>query len=116
MERGRARVAVIGTGMMGPGIAITLALAGHPVTLFGRSADSVPRGLAAVDRGLQQLRDERLTTARSAHAAQRRIHGSTDLAAAVGQAAFVFESVIEELDLKQQLFRQLDQLAPRQAI
>src|SRR5713226_9213896 len=111
-----ARVAVIGTGMMGPGIALTLALAGHPVTLFGRSADSLSRGLATVERGLQQLRDERLTTARSAHAARRRVQGSTDLAEAVGQATFVFESVSEELDLKQQLFGQLEQLAPREAI
>jgi len=109
-------VAVIGTGMMGPGIALTLALAGHPVTLFGRSADSLSRGLAAVERGLQQLRDERLTTARSAQAGRRRIKGTTDLAAAVDQAAFVFESVAEELNLKQQLFGQLERLAPREAI
>ena len=102
--------------MMGPGIALTLALAGHPVTLFGRSADSLSRGLSAVERGLQQLRDERLTTARSAQAGRRRIKGTTDLAAAVGQAAFVFESVAEELNLKQQLFGQLERLAPREAI
>ncbi len=110
------RVAVIGTGMMGPGIALTLALAGHPVMLFGRSTASLARGLAAVDAGLQQLRDERLTTARSAQAARRRIQGSTDLAAAVARAAFVFESVAEELDLKQQLFGQLERLAPRAAV
>jgi 3-hydroxybutyryl-CoA dehydrogenase len=118
MGRGQAaaRVAVIGTGMMGPGIAMTLALAGHPVTLFGRSPDSVSRGLATVERGLQQLRDERLTNARSAQAARRRIQGATDLAGAVGRAAFVFESIVEELDLKQQLFGQLDQLAPTDAI
>jgi 3-hydroxybutyryl-CoA dehydrogenase len=111
-----ARVAVIGTGMMGPGIGIMLALAGHPVTLFGRSPDSLTGGLQAVDRGLKQLHDERLTTARLAQVARRRIVGSTDLATAVGQAAFVFESIVEELDLKQQLFSQLDQLAPRDAI
>ena len=110
------RVAVIGTGMMGPGIALTMALAGHPVTLFGRSADSLARGHAAVDGGLLQPRNERLTTARSANAARRRIHASTDLAAAVSQASFVFESVNEELDLKQHLFGQLDRLAPRRAI
>jgi len=52
-------VAVIGTGMMGPGIALTLALAGHRVMLYGRSSDSLARGLTAVDRGLQQLRGER---------------------------------------------------------
>ena len=110
------RVAVIGTGMMGPGIALTLALVGHPVTLFGRSADSLARALAAVDAGLQQLRDERLTTGRSAQAARRRIQGTTDLAAAVARAAFVFESISEELELKQQLFGDLERLAPREAI
>jgi len=109
-------VAIIGTGMMGPGIGITLALAGHPVTLFGRSADSVSRGLQAVERGIEQLRQEHLTTARAGHAARRRIRGSTDLATTVSGAAFVFESVIEDLDLKQQLFAQLDQLASRSAI
>jgi 3-hydroxybutyryl-CoA dehydrogenase len=107
---------VIGTGMMGPGIALTLALAGHPVMLYGRSSDSLARGLTAVDRGLQQLRNERLATARSAQAGRRRIKGTTDLVAAVDQAAFVFESVAEELDLKRQLFGQLDRLAPREAI
>ena len=101
---------------MGPGIALTLALAKHPVTLVGRSSESVARGLTAVDHALAQLRAERLTTARSAFAARRRIQGARDLAAAVGRAAFVFESVAEDLDLKQQLFGQLDQLAPRQAI
>jgi 3-hydroxybutyryl-CoA dehydrogenase len=102
--------------MMGPGIALTLALAGHPVTLFGRSVESLARGLAAVDSGLQQLHTERLTAARPAQAARRRIQGATDLATAVGQAAFVFESVAEDLDLKQQLFNELDRLAPREAI
>jgi 3-hydroxybutyryl-CoA dehydrogenase len=102
--------------MMGPGIALTLALAGHPVTLFGRSVESLARGLAAVDSGLQQLRTERLTTARPAQAARRRIQGATDLATAVDQAAVVFESVAEDLDLKQQLFNELDRLAPREAI
>jgi 3-hydroxybutyryl-CoA dehydrogenase len=48
--------------------------------------------------------------------AQRRIRGSTDLAAAVSGATFVFESVVEDLNLKQQLFAQLDQLAPPGAI
>src|SRR5258708_2828809 len=102
--------------MMGPGIALTLALAGHPVTMFGRSVESLARGPAKVDSGLQQLRAERLTAARPAPAARGRIQGATDLATAVGRAAFVFESVAEDLDLKQQLFNELDRLAPREAI
>jgi 3-hydroxybutyryl-CoA dehydrogenase len=76
----------------------------------------VSRGLAVVDRGLEQLRAERLTTVRSARAARRRIQAAHDLAQAVEQAAFVFESIVEDLDLKQQLFGQLDELAPPDAI
>jgi 3-hydroxybutyryl-CoA dehydrogenase len=105
------RVAVLGTGMMGPGITVTLALAGHPATLHGRTPESLARGLETIDRCLDQLLREHLVTARAAHAARRRIDGSTDLAAAVGRAAFVFESVAEDLELKQQLFTQVERLA-----
>jgi 3-hydroxyacyl-CoA dehydrogenase len=47
---------VVGTGMMGPGIAVTLALAGHPAVLFGRTAESLGRGLAAATHALDFLR------------------------------------------------------------
>ena len=104
-------VAVLGTGMMGPGITVILALAGHPATLYGRTPSSVSTGLGAVDRCLDQLLRERLATARAAQAARRRIDGACDLATAVGRAAFVFESVAEDLALKQQLFGQVERLA-----
>jgi 3-hydroxybutyryl-CoA dehydrogenase len=97
--------------MMGPGISVTLALAGHPATLHGRTPDSLSRGLEAVARCLEQLQHEHLVTARAAHAARRRIDGSTDLASAVGRATFVFESVAEDLGLKQHLFAEVEQLA-----
>jgi 3-hydroxybutyryl-CoA dehydrogenase len=97
--------------MMGPGITVTLALAGHPATLQGRTRESLQRGLGAIDRCLDLLRSEHLVTARAAQAARRRIDGSTDLATAVGQATFVFESVAEDLELKQELFAQVERLA-----
>ena len=104
MARGQASVTVVGTGMMGPGIAVSLALAGHPVVLFGRTAESLERGLATAAQGLAFLHTEHLITARSAHVALKRISGSIDLALAVHGAAFVFESVVEDLELKQQVF------------
>jgi 3-hydroxybutyryl-CoA dehydrogenase len=107
----RFPVAVLGTGMMGPGITVTLALAGHPATLYGRSPESLARGLAAVDRCLEMLRGAGLVTARAASAARRRISGSRELAAAVGTASVVFESVTEDLELKQQLFAEVERLA-----
>jgi 3-hydroxybutyryl-CoA dehydrogenase len=104
------RVAVVGTGMMGPGIAITTALAGHPTSIYARSAESVDRGLTAVDRGLELLHTEELIDADAAAGARQRIDGTTDLSAAVGPANVVFESVIEDLDLKKQLFQDIELL------
>src|SRR5919202_1233724 len=109
-------MAVLGTGMMGPGISASLALAGHPTTLYGRSPASAQRGLDAVDRALEQLRAARLVTSRAGQAARRRIDGAIDLAAAVHGAAFVFESVVEDLAVKQALFAQVEGLAPANAI
>jgi 3-hydroxybutyryl-CoA dehydrogenase len=102
--------------MMGPGITISLVLAGHPATLYGRTPASLERGLAAVSRGLDLLRKEGLVTARSARAALRRIDATTDLAAAVGQASLVFESVAEDLEIKQQLFADVERLASVETI
>ncbi|MGI9148848.1 MAG: 3-hydroxyacyl-CoA dehydrogenase family protein [Chloroflexota bacterium] len=110
MQRRPARVAVLGAGMMGPGIAVTLALAGHDATVHGRTPESLQRGLEAIERCLGLLRDEHLVTSRAAIAARRRIDGSTDLAAAVARATFVFESVAEDLELKQRLFAQIERL------
>jgi 3-hydroxyacyl-CoA dehydrogenase len=50
-RRNSAAIAVIGTGMMGPGIAACLALAGHRVALFGRSDQSVDRASDAGQSG-----------------------------------------------------------------
>jgi 3-hydroxybutyryl-CoA dehydrogenase len=104
------RVAVVGTGMMGPGIAITTALAGHPTSVYGRTAESVDRGLTAIDRGLELLSAEELFSPADAASARERIVATTDLAAAVGFANVIFESVIEDLELKQKLFHDIEPL------
>ena len=109
-------MAVLGTGMMGPGIGVSLALAGHPATLYGRSAASLQCGLDAVDRALEQLRTGGLVTTRAVRAARRRVGGAIDLAAAVHGVAFVFESVAEDLAVKQALFAQVEDLVPADTI
>jgi 3-hydroxybutyryl-CoA dehydrogenase len=109
-------VAVIGTGMMGPGIAACLALAGHRVCLFGRSAESLERGLASTRRGMDLLESEGLVQPGRAAEGAQRLHGTCELAAAVGSADFVFESIVEDLAEKQRLFSQVEPLAPEGAI
>src|SRR5262245_1401238 len=107
-----ANVAVIGTGMMGPGIAACLALAGHTVCLFGRSPASLERGLVATRDAMDLLQREGL----AAPSQTEHLRGTTVLAQAVDDADFVFESIAENLEQKHALFADLDQLAPPHAI
>lgn len=103
---------MIGTGMMGPGIAAGLTLAGHQVTLVGRSAASLQRGLQAAETAMETLCREGLATRERSTSAQ----GTTHLAAAIDGAEFVFESIVEDLAAKQQLFQELERLASPNAI
>jgi 3-hydroxybutyryl-CoA dehydrogenase len=104
-----SRLAVLGTGQMGPGIAARLALAGHSVALCGRSEQSVERGLAGVDRVLRLLHDGAVVSAEVASEARGRVTGGTSLPEAVGQTDVVFESVVEDLTVKQALFAEVEQ-------
>ncbi len=108
--------AVIGTGMMGPGIAISMALAGHRATLYGRTEASLARGIAAVRAGLALLVNEEVITHQAADAARAAIRGSTDLADAVGGTEIVFESIAEDLAAKQELLGRVEPLCSAQTI
>jgi len=111
-----AHAAVLGTGMMGPGIAVSLALGGCDVTLVSRTDDSAARGLDTARAQLDILLANELITPAAASAALPRLASSSNLAAATARAALVVESVPEQMDLKQALFAQLDELAPPEAI
>jgi 3-hydroxyacyl-CoA dehydrogenase len=109
------RVAVIGAGTMGGGIAMCFANAGIPVTLVDAFQEALARGLETVRRNYQA------TAARgglSAEEMNRRINlitSSTDLAA-VADADLIIEAVFEEMDLKTRIFADLDRLAKPKAV
>lgn len=115
-EQHKGRAVVIGTGMMGPGIAVSLALGGCRATIVSRRAESARRGLAAAQAQLEVLRENELVTAEAATEAALRLEAGAELAAAAARASVVVESVPEELGLKQALFAELDELAPAEAI
>jgi 3-hydroxybutyryl-CoA dehydrogenase len=111
-----ARVAVVGTGMMGPGIALTLARGGCRVALYGRTEASKERGLARVDGALAFLVEHGVLDAREAPALRAQIRGTTDLKEAVDGAGLVQESIVEDLEMKRALFRQLEALCAPQTL
>jgi 3-hydroxybutyryl-CoA dehydrogenase len=96
----KARIAVIGAGLMGHGIAQVFALAGHEVTI----TDSVKASLdSAKTRILANLRD--LGDDESAVA---RVTPVADLGTAVREADYVVEAILEDLPLKQTLFAEVE--------
>jgi 3-hydroxybutyryl-CoA dehydrogenase len=108
--------AVIGTGMMGPGIALTLALGGVRATIISRSAANAAAGL---DKALAQaavLAENELAAPEQIARALSLLVCSTDLDAAVAAAGLVVESGPEDMAWKQELFARLDALAPADAV
>ncbi len=110
------RVAVIGGGMMGAGVAQVFAAAGHQVALHDLYPEALERAPGALRSNLSLLADHDLFPAGAVDAAVGRVRTTTDLADAAGGADFVVECVFEDLGLKQSVFERLDALCPPETI
>jgi 3-hydroxybutyryl-CoA dehydrogenase len=110
------KIAVIGSGQMGNGIAHVAALAGLQVTLVDLDEAVVAKALATIGQNLdRQLKKEQITQAER-DAALARISGSTNRGAAVSDVGLAIEAVPERAELKYEIFRDLDAHAPEGAI
>lgn len=104
------KAVVIGAGTMGGGIAMSFANFGIPVWIIDQDQESLDRGLARIRENYQ------ITVSRGSLAADEmekrlaRIHGTTDWSA-LAEGDVVIEAVFEELDLKQRIFRMIDEKA-----
>ena len=103
------RLAVIGAGLMGSGIAQVAAQAGWQVTMRDVGDDALARGVAGIRRSLDRFVAKGTVTEADAAAAAGRITTTTELDAAA-DADLVVEAVFEELDVKQGVFRELDRI------
>lgn len=111
------RVVVIGTGMMGPGIAQCFAAAGRKVILVGRSEAGLARGRAAIEANLRALQEAGgLVSPEEVSLTLAAVEGSTNLERAVAEADLVVESIVEDLPTKQALFAWLDQICPQHVL
>lgn len=110
------RIAVIGAGLMGHGIALEFAAYGYDVALHDCDPAQLERAAGAIAQGLDRLRDQGRISGGMAAAAPDRIVAGTDLAAAVGDVDLIVEAAPEDLALKQRLFGQIDAAAPVGAI
>jgi 3-hydroxybutyryl-CoA dehydrogenase len=108
--------AVIGAGMMGPGIALTLALGGMRVTIVDLTLRDATAGLEKARAQAHVLVTHELAEPAQAERALNLLGASADLDVTVAHADLVIESIPENMTLKQELFARLDALVPTCAV
>jgi 3-hydroxybutyryl-CoA dehydrogenase len=109
------KIAVIGGGTMGNGIAHVFAQHGHEVALIETTPDRADKALAKIQANLERQVKKATLTAAEAQATLARISPATDLSAAHG-AGLAVEAVFEDFAVKREIFRQLDAVCPPAAI
>jgi 3-hydroxybutyryl-CoA dehydrogenase len=109
------KLVVIGAGLMGAGIAQVAAVAGHEVVLRDVTTDALERGLAGVKKSLDRFVAKDRIAPGDAEAAVARISTTTDLDAAA-DADVVVEAIFEQIEVKQEVFRELDRICRDGAI
>lgn len=109
------RLAVIGAGLMGSGIAQVSAQAGYEVVLRDITDEAVTRGKDGIRASYERFVAKGRLAADEAEAALDRITTTTDLDAAA-DADIVVEAVFEKIDVKQDIFRALDKITREEAI
>ena len=110
------RVAVIGAGTMGAGIAQVCAQAGWKTTLFDAFPDGLERGMQRIDAFWDKGITRGKTTAEQKEAWAANLRAESDMQTAVQDADLVIEAVPEIPELKASIFEQLDAMAPSHAI
>jgi 3-hydroxybutyryl-CoA dehydrogenase len=113
---GIEKICVVGGGNMGHQIALSAAIAGYKV----KCTDVSPEILAKAERFADTYLPERVAKGKMAEEVAKQARANISFVPTLEEAAsgadFVIEAILEKLDLKRQVFAQLDELAPRHAI
>jgi 3-hydroxybutyryl-CoA dehydrogenase len=104
-------IGVVGAGTMGNGIAQVAARAGYSVILHDVREDLIERGLSAIDKNLKRDVDKERLSSEEKQTISSRIQTTTDLNS-FSSASFVVEAVTENLGVKTEIFKALDQITP----
>ncbi|MBD3679142.1 MAG: enoyl-CoA hydratase/isomerase family protein [Rhodobacteraceae bacterium] len=111
-----ASVGVIGGGTMGSGIATAALLSGLSVTLAERDADALSRGRGTIEKNLAQaVKRGKLTEEKREAILADKLSTTTELAD-FGGVDLVIEAVFEDMEVKKDIFRQLDAIAKPGAV
>ncbi len=104
------RVAVIGAGLMGAGVAAEFARFGCETAMYNTRKETSQRAMQQAKEALDLMAETELITRKQADAAYGRLHPTTNMEEAVKGTQFIHESVLELLSLKKEVFQKLDAL------
>src|SRR6059036_338991 len=110
------KIAVIGAGEMGHGIAELAALHGHDVRMRDIKQEYLDRGTERIRWSLGKLVEKNQIRQAEADVALARIHATLDLREACHDADVAIEAVFEDAELKKKVFHELDAAAPQKTI
>ncbi|QHT45729.1 3-hydroxyacyl-CoA dehydrogenase family protein [Bacillus sp. SB49] len=110
------RLTVVGAGSMGHQIAMLGALAGYETNLHDKEESSLHKAEEKLKGIMDKWIDKGKISPEDSREAFGRLHYTTDLREAAGQADIVIEAVVEKLEVKREVFGQLDSIVPSHTI
>lgn len=109
------KICIIGSGTMANGIVQTFAVAGHDVVMKGRRQESIDKAYATIEKSLAKLTQKGKMSEEEQSAALGRIKKSLDMND-VKDADLIVEALSEDMTLKKEIFKELDELCAPQTI
>ncbi len=110
------KIAVIGAGTMGNGIAHTFAQFGHPVSLIDVSQEALDRAIATIERNLDRMVKKEKISEEDKQATLNNLNTFTKMEEGVEGVDLVVEAATEKLDIKLKIFENLDKICPDHVI
>jgi 3-hydroxybutyryl-CoA dehydrogenase len=110
------RIGVVGSGLMGHGIALSFAVCGYPVVMSDLNDEILSKAVAAIKSDLETFAEEGIISQNEIGDVLSRITTTSDIAELARDADYVVEAASEKIDIKIDIFRKLDEFCPSSAI
>ena len=109
------KIGIIGAGTMGSGIAAASAINGFETLLYDISPEAVQKAVSGISKGFRKLEEKGKIDAAKRKAAEGNIIQVNDLAG-LAECDIIIEAAIENIDLKKELYKKLDEISKPEAI
>ena len=110
------KIAVLGAGTMGPGIALTYAMHGHQTAVYSRTEKTLYAAKSIIKSSLDLLVEENIITDECAESTIQNLTFTNNLAEAVTGAWYIAETIVESPEPKKELYEKLDEILPEDTI